>query len=56
MSRVAKVGDSGGPVYLSNTAYGIVSALQGGTGKMMYSPIYSVEGDMGTTICLTASC
>ena len=37
-------------------AYGVVNALQNTTGKMMYSPIYSVESDMGTTICLTASC
>ncbi len=56
MSRVAKVGDSGGPVYYSHTSYGVVNALQNTTGKMMYSPIYSVESDMGTTICLTVSC
>ena len=56
MSRIAKVGDSGGPVYSSHTAYGVLNALAGGTGHMLYSSIFSVESDMGTTICLTAAC
>jgi hypothetical protein len=56
MSRVVKVGDSGGPVYYSHTAYGLVNALHGGDSHMLYSPIYSVESDMGTTICITTAC
>lgn len=56
MSRVTKVGDSGGPVYQGNTAWGIVNALAGGTNKMMYSPITAVESDMNVTICVLSAC
>jgi hypothetical protein len=61
MNRVAKVGDSGGPVYQQNTAWGIVNAIiidpgQADNGHMLYSPIDKVQAAVGTNVCVLNAC
>lgn len=54
MSFSSTGGDSGGPSFLSNTAWGIVS--QAGGGDTLVSPINLVTGNLGTRLCLNSSC
>jgi len=57
MSRVVMSGDSGGPVYLGATAYGLVSAMDGAhANHMLYSRIGNVGSDMGINVCVTSAC
>jgi streptogrisin C len=57
MSRTTSGGDSGGPVFQDNDAYGIVTASDPNNGnEMVYSDITYVQSDMKVWICTTGAC
>lgn len=56
MSKTAGGGDSGGPVYALNTAFGITSSINASNGHMVYSRIGNVGSDLGINICITSAC
>jgi len=50
-------GDSGGPVFYGQTAYGVVTAADvAHSYKMVYSNIEGVQHDLGLNLCTNASC
>jgi hypothetical protein len=59
MTRSGGSGDSGAPVYLAATAFGLASTVNGASNppnKIVYSKIGSVMSDMQAQICLTSGC
>ena len=53
-SFLSSGGDSGGPVFQSNNAYGLVS--QASASATLFNPIDYVMGDLGIRLCLNDAC
>jgi streptogrisin C len=56
-TRSGTGGDSGGPVYYLNTAYGLITAIDTSDGnKVVYNAIREAEFDAAFDTCTTAAC